>query len=173
MMSDVAENPSPDQQASQASADLRQIYFYHLMNGTLEATVASLAEKAQGVGKKLLILTSEQQASALSDALWAHNPNSFLAHGLNQQEMEAAKWASVWIATNPFDNPIEAEFILLTFGLTPEKLDSFERVFNLFDGRDEEAVIHARQQWKIWSAEEAVACRYYNQSENGKWQRKV
>ena len=172
-MSADAQHPSSHASGDNPPDGARQIDFYHLMDGSVEATIATLAEKTQAIGKKLLIITSEQHASAISDALWAHNPHSFLAHGLNQQEEEAAKWAPIWIATNPFDNPIDADFVLLTFGLSPENRAGFERIFNLFDGRDEEAVIHARQQWKIWSAEEGVACRYFNQAENGKWQRKA
>ena len=45
-------------------------------------------------------------------------------------------------------DPIDAPFLFLVHGQTPPSLESFERVFNLFDGYSEAQTTDARAQWK-------------------------
>jgi DNA polymerase III subunit chi len=40
----------------------------------------------------------------------------------------------------------------------------------IFDGRDEDAVLHARADWRR-AKDAGFACAYWKQSEDGKWAR--
>lgn len=144
-----------------------QIDFYHLKSDDIATPLAMLCDKVVASGQKMLILAREVHFEAVSAALWSQKPESFLAH--NKDDGEGADHAPVWVSTQPEQNQIQAEFIALTSGMIPPDLGHFKRVFNLFDGSDEQAVHVARQCWKEWSAREDLACCYFSQDEQGNW----
>jgi len=76
----------------------------------------------------------------------------------------------VWLATED-DNPNEAEFLFLTDGANSAKVSEFERCFELFDGRDADAVVAARARWKEYT-DAGHDLTYWRQSGNGRWEKK-
>ena len=144
-----------------------QIDFYQLKSGDIATPLAMLSDRVVASGQKMLILAREAHFEVISAALWTQKPESFLAH--NMDDEEGSEHAPIWVSTRPEQNPILAKFIALTSGMVPPDLGHFKRVFNLFDGSDEQAVNVARQCWKDWSAREELTCRYFSQDEEGNW----
>ena len=52
-------------------------------------------------------------------------------------------------------------------------MNSFERVFNLFDGRSEAQVTQAREQWQAWRRNDDMEMRYFAQDDAGKWEQRA
>ena len=51
-------------------------------------------------------------------------------------------------------------------------MTEFERIFNLFDGRSEAQVMHARAQWQNWRSRDGLEMRYFAQDDSGKWEKR-
>ena len=148
---------------------MTQVDFYHLTSSQLEAALLMLLKKTFAAGKTGLILCPRPVASAIDTSLWAHEADSWIAHGVD--DSAGAEVASAWVSSDPASNPINAPFLFLLHGQTPLNWAGFERVFNLFDGRSEVQVSEARTQWKEWSALDALSLSYYAQTDDGRWQK--
>ena len=61
---------------------MRQIDFYQIGQAGLEPVLLMLLKKTLAAKKKALILCPVPAASALDDALWSHDADSWIAHGL-------------------------------------------------------------------------------------------
>jgi len=147
------------------------VYFYHLTSASLEQTLPMLLEKSRAAGWTVEVRgRSEDAMKRLDAALWSGPPEGFLPHGVAGGDQDA-------------DQPI-----LLTFGgaatnspacvmsvhgaeLSADDVQSRERCCILFDGYDEEAVAHARTQWKALTAE-GCAAQYWAQ-DDGRWIKKA
>ena len=66
------------------------------------------------------------------------------------------------------ENPNEATFLFLVDGAVSVNLRSFKRVFDLFNGRDEEAVKAARNRWSSYKLD-GHSLLYWKQDEAGRW----
>ncbi|MDB2390276.1 DNA polymerase III subunit chi [Alphaproteobacteria bacterium] len=150
---------------------MSKIDFYHLSLSDVETVLLMLLKKTLAAGKKALILCPQPAASALDTDLWAHEPDSWLAHGLD--DADGKNIAKIWISTDMTSNPIEAEFVFLLHGSVPDDLSKFERVFNLFDGRSEAQVQQARDQWKSWGDLASADRGYFAETDNGRWEKKA
>ena len=148
---------------------MTQVDFYHLNQSDLETALIILMKKTVAVGKSALILCPKAAATSLDVTLWTHEAESWIAHGVD--DASGANVAPVWISTDSARNPINAPFLFLLHGQKPSSFESFERVFNLFDGRSDAQVIVARTQWKKWGENSALKFGYYVQSDDGRWQK--
>jgi DNA polymerase III subunit chi len=63
-----------------------------------------------------------------------------------------------------------ARFLFLVEGVQTDRLNAFDRVFDLFDGKDPEAVAAARVRWK--TAKEAGHTLVYWQQTGSGWQKR-
>jgi DNA polymerase III subunit chi len=68
------------------------------------------------------------------------------------------------------DRPNGAQVLVIVDGAPAEDADQFERVLELFDGRDADAVAAARARWR-WAESRGMSRVYWQQSERGGWQR--
>ena len=150
---------------------MTQVDFYHLTQSDLETALVLLLKKTIAAGKTALILCPKPAATTLDAALWTHEAESWIPHGVD--DAEGVDVASVWISTDPARNPIDASFLFLVHGQTPPSLEGFERVFNLFDGRSEAQVEQARAQWQTWRGMAGLEMRYFAQDDDGKWQQRA
>ncbi len=64
-----------------------------------------------------------------------------------------------------------AHFLFLVDGAETDQLERFERVFDLFDGNDADAVSAARLRWKA-ARDAGHALAYWQQTERG-WEKKA
>ncbi|MGC6530063.1 MAG: DNA polymerase III subunit chi [Candidatus Puniceispirillaceae bacterium] len=147
------------------------IDFYQFAGDAVSELVAQLSEKSVEVGKKIIIHAPEEGAQAISRALWVLHDASFLAHGIDDED--GAEFASVWITTKPDQNQIDADFALCVSGCSLPDMGAFERVFIVFNGKDEDALQTARSQWKAYSAAHEGKCRYFAKSDEGSWVQKA
>ncbi len=68
------------------------------------------------------------------------------------------------------ENPNRADLLVITDGIEPAYLDSFERCVDMFDGNDPEAVTAARARWRRLR-ETGHTLAYWRQSPQGGWEK--
>lgn len=148
---------------------MTQIGFYHLMHTPLEAALPRLLGKALDRGMRALVMAgSIDRVKALDGALWTFDQGSFLPHGTAKEGRAEAQ--PVYITATE-ENPNGASLLVLTDGVEHGFIGAFERCLDLFDGRDAEAVAAARARWKRL-ADEGHDLTYYQQSDQGGWEKK-
>jgi len=148
---------------------LTEIAFYHLENMPLERVLPKLLEKTLEGGKRALVLAgSDERVESLTGLLWTYEQGSWLPHGAAPDDNPEEQ--PVWLSVED-ENLNQANFLFLTDGASSAKVSEFERCFELFDGRDAEAVALARVRWKEYT-DAGYDLTYWSQSENGRWQKK-
>lgn len=149
---------------------MTDIAFYHLERSPLEGALPLLLEKTLAAGKRALVLAStEERVEGLAQLLWTYNPDSWLPHGTRKDGSPEDQ--PIWLTTEP-ENPNKATFLFLTDGATSDWVDAYERCFELFDGRDPDAVQAARDRWKTYKAA-GHGLAYYQQTAKGGWEKKA
>ena len=150
---------------------MSRIDFYHLKRRSLDGTLPVLLQKAYAVGKRVLLKTTPETVETLNALLWTYNDESFLPHGSKKDGFAAEQ--PIYI-TSDDANANAAEFLFTVNGAECkcEQAGAFERVFNIFDGNDEEALAQARRLWKTYKDAGFEVC-YWQQTEDGKWEQKA
>jgi DNA polymerase-3 subunit chi len=142
--------------------------FYHMTMSSAESVLPKLMEKTLQKGKRALICCKKEQMKLLSAALWSSRQNSWLPHGSAGQDDDDAALCPIWLAGGIDDNPNQASFFFFLNSVRPDGLEQAERVFILFDGRDDEAVGAARGQWKTLKGA-GHELSYWTEDNTGKW----
>jgi len=106
---------------------------------------------------------SPERAEALTQHLWTYNPNSFLPHG-NAKDGNA-ELQPIWLTAED-ERPNNAEYLFLTDGAASSRLGEYTRVFDIFDGNDEEALSAARGRWGACK-KDGHALSYWQQNDKG------
>jgi DNA polymerase-3 subunit chi len=146
-----------------------EVNFYHLTKSSLEAALPRLLEKTLQAGERAVVLLgSPERVDALNTHLWTFDPNGFLPHG-SARDGEAER-QPVWL-THVDENPNDAAFLFVADGARSERIAQYKRCFELFDGRDEEAVAASRERWKAYKAA-GHAVIYWQQTATG-WEKKA
>lgn len=150
-----------------------QIDFYHLQKQTLDQVLPKLVEKAYATSAKIKIkIGNEARIDFINSLLWTYNEESFIPHGSKKDGF--AKEQPIWLSSED-DNPNQATMLFLVDGasVTIDDIKKYERIFNVFDGNNEEALQQARKLWKeISSEEENIERNYYQQDDSGRWNKK-
>jgi DNA polymerase-3 subunit chi len=153
-----------------------EIWFYHLTRQPLDRALPVLLERALARGWKAVVqATSEERVAALDTLLWTYADASFLPHGTARDG--DAEMQQVFLTTEA-DNPNGAavRFFIERAQLAPvldgSGTDAYERVILMFDGNDAEELDAARAQWKLLKSQ-GRAPAYWQQSEEGRWERKA
>ena len=151
---------------------MTRIDFYHLQKQTLENVLPKLLEKAYTTGSRIKIkVGNEARVEFLNALLWTFNDESFIPHGSKKDGF--AKEQPVWLSAED-DNPNQAEMLFLVDGARFDlsQADSFSRIFNIFDGNDEDSLQQARAFWKEVAA---AGCEknYFQQDNTGRWNKKA
>ncbi len=147
---------------------MSEVGFYHLTTRSLDWALARLLDRALSLGKRAVVLVgSTERVEALSGQLWTFDPNSFLPHGTEKDGNAAHQ--PVWLTAED-ENPNKAEFVMLIDGQETAKLGSYERCFEIFDGRDETQVARAREHWKAYKAQ-GHEVTYWRQTDAGGWEK--
>jgi len=140
-----------------------QVDFYYLTRDPAEKLIPMLADKSLKAGARVFVVSQdEKQCGALSDALWTHDPTSFLAHdfaGSEQEEHQPILISDQCKAANG------AKYIVLGDGEWRDEALAFERAFFLFTGQN---IDNARAAWRALSDKENVIPRYWKQ-DGGNW----
>jgi DNA polymerase-3 subunit chi len=144
-----------------------EIGFYHLTRtGLLKALPQLLARTLAARQRALVLCRSPERVGELDRALWeAAEP--WLPHGTPADG--DADLQPIWISTEP-EAANQAKFLFLVDGNTDASLGDFERVFDLFDGNDQQAVAAARDRWRL-AKSAGHTLTYWQQGARG-WEKK-
>ena len=147
-----------------------EVYFYHLEHRSLDSVLPELLERTLQRGWRAVVqASSPERVEALNTQLWTYADDSFLPHGTARDG--AAERQPIYL-TQGDDNPNGAQVRFLADGVDVPDLAGYARAVFLFDGRSEEALQRARQQWKAVKAA-GLTATYWQQSEAGKWEKKA
>ncbi len=149
-----------------------RVDFYHLQKAPLEQVLPKLCEKAYATGKRIkILLGNEERVEFINALLWTYAEDSFLPHGSKKDGFVESQ--PIFISANE-DNENNAQLLILADGATPslEILSQYERILNIFDGNDENALNNARNYWKQIKTLDGEL-HYWQQNERGNFEQKV
>jgi DNA polymerase-3 subunit chi len=119
-------------------------------------------------GQRAVVMCgNEARVEALDTSLWLCTEPDWLPHG--SAAMGEADLQPIWL-THRDEAPNGAKYLFLLDGADSASLGVFERVFDLFDGRDEAAVAAARERYRQRRAGGHVLT-YWQQTARG-WEKK-
>ncbi len=145
------------------------IGFYHLTRTGADEALPRLLGRTLQSGQRAVVLCGDGgRVATLDAALWASRDPDWLPHGTASDG--DADLQPIWLTAED-EAPNEARFLFLVDGATSARLDAFDRVFDLFDGRDEAAVAAARARWSAARAA-GHALTYWQQGAKG-WEKKA
>jgi DNA polymerase-3 subunit chi len=146
---------------------MTEIGFYHLTRSTLAQALPQLLSRTLAAGQRALVVGSKTAGlDALSAALWAQP--AWLPHGSPAEGDSDLQ--PIWLSTEA--EPLNgARYLFLVEGAETDRIQDYERVFDLFDGNDVDAVAAARLRWKT-RKEAGHTLAYWQQTESS-WQKKA
>jgi DNA polymerase-3 subunit chi len=143
-----------------------RVDFYRLTRDPAARVVPALAERVLAAGERLLVVAADEGLrSAISEALWGHKPEAFLAHG--PAEGETARLDPIILARELAPPANGATMLLLADGVWREGALDFARSFFLFDNS---RIDDARSVWRMLARAEGVEAHFWLQDERGRWQ---
>ena len=149
---------------------MTEVLFYHLQNAPLEQVLPQLLERSLARPWRCVVkVGGAERLDALVNALWTYREDSFLPHGTRE---DGPAEAQPIFMTVEDENPNGAQVIFLVDGAEPGDISGYERCVLMFDGRDEDALSRARENWKRLKAEGHDAT-YWQQSDAGRWEKKA
>jgi DNA polymerase-3 subunit chi len=149
---------------------MARLDFYHLWRWPLERALPRLLTRAHQSGARVLVLSaSMDRVRALNSLLWTYDANSWLPHGCRDDGFPEHQ--PIWLSDRE-ERPNGATLAILTEGMTVADPAQWDRVLDLFDGRDETAVAAARTRWKT-ARDAGHALHYWQQTERGGWEEKA
>lgn len=164
----LRQGPSSIAKPAGTPADVTEIGFYHLTATALDRALPKLLEKTLEAGERAVVrLASAERVQALNGHLWVYEERSWLPHGTDRDG--EAELQPVWL-TDREENPNGAAFLFLADGVEASDLEGFKRVFDLFDGRDDQAGAAARVRWKA-AKDAGHTLTYWRQKDNGGWEK--
>lgn len=146
-----------------------EVWFYHLTESPLEATLPTLLDRALAAGWRVAVRgTDPGRLRWLDEKLWLRE--GFLPHGVAGGPFDADQPV---LLTTAAARPNGAACVMAVDGaeIDPGELDGLTRAILLFDGNDEDAVAAARGQWRRLTGAGAKA-QYWAEAE-GRWQKKA
>ncbi len=147
---------------------MSDIGFYHLTRTGAELALPALLGRTLKAGQRAVVMCgSEARVEALDAALWLCPDPDWLPHGTPASGN--ADLQPIWL-TDRDEAPNGAKYLFLLDGADSLALGGFERVFDLFDGRDEEAVEAARARFRTRKAAGHLLT-YWQQTPKG-WEKK-
>ncbi len=147
---------------------MAEIGFYHLTRTGLADALPRLLGRTLEAGERAVIRCgSPERMAALDTALWLCADPPWLPHGTPASGN--ADLQPIWLTTED-EAPNGARFLFLVDGADSARLDMFARVFDLFDGNDEDQVARARARWRAAKAA-GHTLTYWQQTARG-WEKK-
>ena len=150
---------------------MTEILFYHLERQPLFQALPSLLEKTRERGWRAVVRTVDgERAASLDEHLWTYREESFLPHALHSQAGPGDE--PIVIASNEADSNQPHVSFHIDGSSLPKLPEAYERIVVLFDGNDAAALETARQQWKF-VRDQGLAATYWQQNDQGRWEKKA
>ncbi|EBA11079.1 DNA polymerase III subunit chi [Roseobacter sp. CCS2] len=145
------------------------VFFYHLTDSPLEATLPMLIGKARGAGWRVLVRgRDEALLRLLDDVLWQGPEDGFQPHGMAGGPHDADQ--PILLGDVPSDG-FGCVMSVAGADVTADEVNALERACILFAGHDDAALEHARGQWKTLT-DAGCAAQYWAQ-DGGRWTKKA
>ena len=147
---------------------MTEIGFYHLTRTRLDQALPKLLGRVLAQqGRALVLCADDERLGALDAALWTATDPDWLPHGTKASGNAAAQ--PIWLTTEDAPAPNAARFLFTIDGAASAHIEAYDRVFDLFDGADEQAVAAARERWRLAKAA-GHALTYWKQGPRG-WEK--
>jgi DNA polymerase-3 subunit chi len=144
---------------------MAEIGFYHLTRSRRAEALPALLGRTLAAGERAVVLCeTPEELAALDTALWTCPNPDWLPHGT--QATPHPEWQPIYL-TLADENPANAAF-LFRLGGTPD-VTAYRRVFDLFDGTNEDQVAAARARWTAAKAA-GHTLTYWRQTAQG-WEK--
>lgn len=144
---------------------MTEIGFYHLTRTRLEQALPRLLGRVLGSGGRAFVLCGDpERARALDAALWTAPDPDWLPHGVAGGENDPLQ--PILLGIDDIAPRNGARFLFLAGGANSARLADYDRVLDLFDGTDEDAVAAARTRWSAAKAA-GHALTYWAQGPSG------
>ena len=151
-----------------------EIWFYHLERTSVEDTLPSLLEKCvERRWRAIVRSASPANLDVIDTSLWTYRANAWLPHGISTGDALEDDRQPILLVHPPEANSdlvLNAPALFLLDGADWAGVTGLSRIFVIFDGRDQDAVAHARTDWRR-AKEVGFLPAYLQQSEDGKWAR--
>lgn len=145
-----------------------EIFFYHLEKTPLQQALPELLEKVVQRGWRAYVHGHEDdKIEALNAHLWAYRPDSFLAHGLEGDDLAVRQPVLLGTSGDMVNIP---QCYLSVSPVGMPDVSATERCLIVFEGDDDEHLGWARATWKKLKGEGATLA-YWKQNEMGRWER--
>jgi DNA polymerase-3 subunit chi len=152
---------------------MTEIGFYHLTRMPLEKALPKLLGRVLEQGGRAMVLCGgPERLAALDHGLWMSSDPDWLPHGT--PSVGQADLQPIWLTTEDAGAegaPNGARFLFLVDGAESTRMAAFDRVLDLFDGNDSEAVAAARRRWQSARAA-GFSLAYWQQTDRG-WEKKA
>lgn len=146
------------------------VMFYHLTTSGMEDTARTLLGRSLQAGWRVMLRgTDIARLERLDGVLWQGPEDGFLPHGLEGGPHDARQ--PVLLGIGAIGNDAQALMAVDGAEVAADEAAALERVFILFDGRDQAAVATARVQWKALTGA-GLAAQYWSE-ESGRWEKKA
>ena len=146
---------------------MAEVGFYHLTRTDLAGALAPLLGRTLQAGERAVVVCPDAaMVAALDSKLWQSQNLDWLPHGT--AATPHPEWQPVFLSAVE-ENPAGARFLFLVDGAESADIGAYKRVFDLFDGNDEAAVVAARARWAAAKAAGHVMT-YWRQGEAG-WEK--
>ncbi|MGJ8584918.1 MAG: DNA polymerase III subunit chi [Marinosulfonomonas sp.] len=147
------------------------VYFYHLTESSLEATLPMLLGKSLQAGWRVVVRgTHPARLDWLDETLWVSVGDRFIPHGVAGGAFDADQPILLTTASELPDN---TQCLMAFDGaeVAADEVNALDRTCILFDGNDPEKLQLARTQWKGLT-ELGCSAQYWAQSGGG-WEKKA
>lgn len=143
------------------------VYFYHLTDTSLERTLPMLLGKCRDAGWRVMVRGRDQSLlERLDQTLWQ---DGFLPHGLAGGPHDADQ--PILLSESGAADGFACVMSVGGADITAVEIEQSERTCVLFDGYDEQALGHARTQWKALT-DAGCKAQYWAQ-DDGRWTKKA
>ncbi|MEL6576263.1 MAG: DNA polymerase III subunit chi [Pseudomonadota bacterium] len=152
---------------------MAELGFYRLTETPLERALPVMLAKSLERGWRVEVRGRNAAAlEALDQALWSHDQESFLPHGLAGGSHDARQ--PVLLTTTPAaaGGKREALFLIDRAGFDAGEAAGRTRTALLFDGHDEEALAEARDHWRATVAA-GLRAIFWAQAQGGRWEKQA
>lgn len=147
---------------------MAEIGFYHLTRSEADRALAKLLGRTLDAAARAIVLAPDAtRLASLDEALWRQTEIDFLPHGTTEAALQPVLLTDDDAMTDGAPNG--ASFLFLVGGADSAHLARYDRIFDLFDGRDAAAVAAARARW-LRARAAGHALTYWKEGARG-WER--